>query len=230
MHIHIFWPWELTEKITGTVVVCDVFAATTNIASFLARGAKELLLVNAQTLRLVKNHHPDAWVIGDRGTLPKKIFHASNHPSEVVRLNVLHKTVIYMSANGTRMIEEAFRKGAKRIVTASFTNIDAVASWLREKKTSEIILLPAGEINLPDQRSREDKICAEVLRDILEERDADWESRLKEAERFICANYHMVHPEAEYAVVLARNRYPVVPLCEPVRKGLIRVTDTRNCV
>jgi len=134
MQTKILWPWELPEVLDGIAVIADVWAATTNITTFLTKDTKNLLIVNINNVQKAKNKYRDALTIGESLKLSKNFFDASNYPTEIEKIDVKNKTILYMSNNRSRIIELVFKKKAKRVITVSFTNITSVCEYLDSLK------------------------------------------------------------------------------------------------
>lgn len=225
MKIEIRWPWEVTSLINQVVVVVDLYAATTNISSLIGRGVKQLLVVNKDSVQKVKLDHSDALIIGESLDLPKDFFDVSNFPHKVEQTKLTGHTVIYMSTNGTRVIELAFQKNAKEIITCAFNNIETVVSWLHQNQLKIITIIPAGDATLIDLKSEEDFICSKALRDLLIGKQVVWEKILNQIKSYIPAHYHPQDFAEETKAVFALNKYQVVPRCRRIREGLIEISD-----
>src|SRR5260221_7441966 len=119
MQTKIIWPWEVSD-LNGIAVIADVWAATTNITSFFRKGVNRLLIVNKNNVERAKKEYKDALVIGENFELPKNFFDTSNLPSDIENIDVKNKIVLFMSDNGSRIIELAFKKKAKKVITVSF--------------------------------------------------------------------------------------------------------------
>lgn len=225
MRVHVYWSWEAPDT-PGASVVVDVYAATTNIASFLARGAKKVFLVNNETVFSVKNRYPNARIIGESLEFPKRFFYASNKPSDATSVDVGGKVIIFMSNNGTRVVQEVIRKGANPVVTASFANVDAVAHWIRYKKLKNIAIVAAGEMAFSDSRVMEDKLCATLLRDILLQKHVDIKKQMKTVRDFMLSIYQLSGAsDPNLQISLSLNAYPVVPLCIEESSGIVEVVE-----
>lgn len=111
------------------------------------------------------------------------------------------------------------------MVTASFTNTDAVVSWLSDSSGKDVILLPAGEAGSKDPRAAEDLICAETLRDIFVKEPVDWAERFAAVEKYMRSIYNPEHLDLDLRLIFDCNCYPVVPLCRWKKEGLICVSD-----
>jgi phosphosulfolactate phosphohydrolase-like enzyme len=227
MRIDICWPWELDRDIPHTVVVCDVFAATTNITSFLSRGVNRLYITNMENINDVRQHNPKALLIGESNDLPKNYFDVSNEPADACRADVYGRDVIYMSNNGTKVMETAFQKKATSVIAAAFTNIETVGTWIRERNVSDITLIPAGECVFSDPHTIEDLVCCITLRDIVKGKTLQWEPIVRRVRRYILTHYnpYTLKLNDDLEIVLERNRYPSVPVCFWQKYGLISIEN-----
>jgi len=229
MNVSMYWSWETPDAISCAAVVVDVYAATTNIASFLTRGAKKVLLVNDKTVFSVKHHHPDARIIGESLEFPKSFFYASNKPSDATTVAVGGKVVIFMSNNGTRVVHEVIQKGSSPVVTASFTNVDAVAHWIRYKKLKNLAIVAAGEMTFSDPRVIEDRLCATLLRSLVLKKHGDVTKQMKKVRDFMLMKYGLIRAsDPNLQIPLSLNVYPVVPICIEKSPGIVEVVDAMS--
>lgn len=209
------WPWELPDKIEGIAVVIDLWAATTNIAQMLTRGAQKILIVNEKNILSVIKDLPEALTVGE-STNPEfdRIFYCSNAIDRIAKLDLNGKTVIYMTNNGTRVIEQALGSGAKCVITAAYINLVAAAGFILKKKMPTVIL-PAGEWTEPsirDKKDLEDYLAAVALQKLLSGQDVDWESYFKRSKEFIKTHYSATRKKS-LEVAHSLNLFPVVPVC-----------------
>lgn len=230
MTIQILWPWELPEKIEGLAVVADIFAATTNIASFLGRGVAKLLLVNHDLIKRVKRDHPKSLVVGESHILPRDFFHLSNAPTVVDKASVRGRSIIFMTANGTRVIERAILKGASPVISISFTNLESVARWIQDNKIKSVILIPSGTIDLayptlPEIETPEDLKCIEALQSLLEGKPHVVKEKITAVKTLLETIYGVTENDPNFWPVFAFNRFNVVPVCRQIEAGLFEVTD-----
>lgn len=127
----------------ATVVVLDVFLATTTLLTILENGARAVYpvgtLEEAEELcqRLpapLRGGEQDAERIAgyDCGPFPEE------YPSEVVA----DKDVVFVTTNGTRALADA--APARRVIVGCLRNAPAVARYLKESGTESIYLVCAG--------------------------------------------------------------------------------------
>ena len=228
----VVWPWELPERMSGVAVVTDIFAATSNITWFLAHNVHDLIIVNKENVLAATEQYPQALVIGDKSDLNLAVeFASSNHPSKVAQLDVSGKTILYITNNGARVIEEAYNKSAHTVLAASFGNIDAVSYFLKKRGGETITLLPAGERTMPDTipdwKAREDLMCALALSELIIDGQSDLQTYVSTMITYIRSvyTYDKTLKEADIKLVSRTNQYQVVPICNVGDDGYIHVTD-----
>ncbi len=134
------------ERLGGaTVVVLDVFMATTTLITILENGARGVFPVESleeadrvkeslDASSLLRGGEQDAARIEgyDHGPFPEE------YPPGVVR----DRDVIFVTTNGTRAIADA--APAERVLLGSLRNAPAVASHLRASDADSIYLVCAG--------------------------------------------------------------------------------------
>ncbi len=129
----------------STVVVIDVFMATTTLLTILENGARvvfpvasleegEAMSRRLDASRLLKGGEQDALMIEgyDCGPFPEE------YPPEMVS----GKDVVYLTTNGTRAIGKA--APAKGLLIGSLRNAPAVARHLQETGPDSIYIICAG--------------------------------------------------------------------------------------
>ncbi len=222
----IIWSWELPEYIDGTAVVCDAWGATTNISTLLAKEVKELFIVNKDNVEKAKDRYKDSLVIGESMALPKNFFDVSNYPYDVSKAEAKDKTVLFMSSNGSRVIELAFKKKAKKVLTVSFSNLRSMGKYLKNSKEN-IYLIPSGENSISDPKVIEDLICVEDLDKIIKGETVELKRSHDLAKAFIRKIYghQNFDQEANFEVVFNMKNLDVIPICSWEKDGWIRIRN-----
>ena len=128
----------------ATVVVLDVFLATTTLLTILENGARGVYpvgtLEEAEELRqrlsegLLRGGEQDSERIDgyDCGPFPEE------YSPEVVA----GRDVVFVTTNGTRALTDV--ASARRVIVGCLRNAPAVARWLRESGTESVYLVCAG--------------------------------------------------------------------------------------
>ncbi len=115
----------------ATAVVIDVIRATSTIAAALAQGSSGVQPVaDVADAFALKARNPEAILAGERGGQALPGFDLGNSPEDFTRKRINKRAVILTTTNGTQAL--AACAGARRVVTASLLNLDAVAERLRE--------------------------------------------------------------------------------------------------
>ncbi|MBI2029235.1 2-phosphosulfolactate phosphatase [Candidatus Gottesmanbacteria bacterium] len=208
MSINKYWMWELPEKIDGTAIIVDAFAATTNIPIILSKKPKKLIIINGEILDKAKKIYPDGLVIGESTTLPKKTFICSNFPSDIIKCKFKNKIVLYMSSNGTKAIESVWRL-TNHTVSCSFNNMLAVKKYIHNKKENNITVVMAGEFY---KKVLEDQLCAEAIIKEIKEEKYSWSDVSDKLIEYIKFHYKAVRKDFQSLdLTLNKNSYNIVP-------------------
>jgi phosphosulfolactate phosphohydrolase-like enzyme len=241
---HIVWPTELAPNSAKVVVVIDVLAATTNMLDFYEHGANVFLTNKSQIIRHYEelSAEREVLLVGEADsktteTMNKKglSFAASNSPIHIRAAsfldNINGRALLYLSNNGTRVINLAFENGAERVIAANFLNIFNVAELLLTGVFgSEITIVPSGEIQFVGEfREGEDMNCAMALQAILKASLPDLAAFRADSKNYIVDKYRahgLSHAELEQHAELALYRPKVL---EALRRpsGLIELLPIR---
>lgn len=226
--INIYWPWEIEVEanIEGTAIIIDVFAASSNIANMLNRDVKELLIVNEENIEKASSLYPQALRIGESQKLGEEFFHVSNSPTNLWNYNLTGKIVLFMTNNGSRVVELAFAKGIIDVILCSFTNLRKTVSKL--VKTNRITIIPAGERSMPgripDGKCLEDLLCARALKESLLGKLVDWNEIFRQGKLFIKTHYPPnKNLDSDIKRVFQLDIYPIVPICHKEEDGFIHL-------
>lgn len=148
------------ERITGAVVVIDVFRASNTIVALLAAGAAEVALVaDLDRARELKAARPERILLAERGgeTVPGS--DGGNSPAHASALVSPGARVILSTSAGTRAVHRL--TAAQAVLFASFANAAAVVRFLRGAPVERVTFLPMGlEAREP---ALEDDLAAEYL-------------------------------------------------------------------
>ena len=148
------------NKTAKIVVVVDILRATSVISTAFENGIEAVIpvqsLEEAEEYKGIKDHI----IAAERNTLPIEGFEYGNSPYHYINSNIIGKTLVLTTTNGTKAIHLAM---AHKVITASFLNIDAVTNFLTDNN-SDIIILCSGWKGL---FNLEDTIFAGALADKL---------------------------------------------------------------
>lgn len=151
-------------------VVFDVLRATSTMVTALAHGARRLIpVVEVEEAVAWRRQQPDVLLAGERQGLRIGArltggveFDLGNSPREFTPERVAGRSIVITTTNGTRALRACL--GAARIVVASWLNLGAVTTALRETTPSHLVIVCSGTL---EQASFEDTLAAGALVDRL---------------------------------------------------------------
>ena len=183
-----------------------------------------MFIVNEDNLIKIKNNYPDSLVVGESDKLPKESFAAQNLPYNIKKLKLKNKTVLYMSNNGSRVIEKAIKINPHFVITASFNNLLAVSSWILNHNFLSVNLISSGERSFLDCKADEDFYCAQALGKLLKNDKSKNSYYLKKSKNFVRFAY--APPgflKENYSFIFTLNRFSLVPICYFEKEGYISI-------
>lgn len=144
-----------------TVVVIDIFRASSAICTALAHGVKEIIPIDSleQAHRLKDSGYI---VAAERKGEVVNGFDFGNSPYSFMDEKLRDQSVVLTTTNCTNAILKA--KSANRLLIGSFLNISAVAEYLKNED-NDVLLLCAG---WNDNFNLEDSVFAGALARLLE--------------------------------------------------------------
>lgn len=140
------------NNVTGTnVVVIDILRATSTICTAVHHGALSVkALMNAEeTLEWSAKGYLTA---AERNGEKLEGFDMGNSPFECMDGKVDGKRIALTTTNGTKCIESVANQGPRNVLSGSFLNLKALASFLADDN-ADVVLLCAGwkdSFNLED--------------------------------------------------------------------------------
>jgi 2-phosphosulfolactate phosphatase len=143
---------HLYDVSQATVVIIDILRATTTIATALFNGARYIIPVDSVAKCIELGRQINCITAGERdGKIAEGLKHG-NSPFEYDPEFIDGKILVLTTTNGTRLLHMALDKGAKEIVTGSFSNLDAVTDYLVKQKNNVILACAAWKdrINIED--------------------------------------------------------------------------------
>lgn len=136
--------YQLYKQEGATVIVTDVFRATTTMTTAFDNGTIGILPVSTVE---------DAERIGtERGYLMAAERHVvkcafaqlGNDPLEYVPSLVEGKEIVMTTTNGTRAIHVALDAGATEVLVGSFRNLPATLAYLERRGVEQVVVIAAG--------------------------------------------------------------------------------------
>ena len=155
------------EQATGLAVIIDVFRAFTVEPYLINNGAKKLIPVgDMQIAYNYKKKDNNFILIGERNGIILPGFDYGNSPSQIENIDFSGKTIIHTTSCGTQGIVKAIN--AKKIITGSLVNAEAIARYITKNKINEISLVALCRTGkLP---ADEDILCAKYIKSLVEDK------------------------------------------------------------
>ena len=143
----LFENYPLSEN--TIVVVVDLLRATTVISTAFNFGVKEIIPVPSLEIAKTYIDREDFIVAAERNAMPIKGFDYGNSPFQYMNNDILNKTLVLTTTNGTKAINIA---SSYEVITSCFINIDAVEEFLLNSNKDVLILCSGwkGVFNLED--------------------------------------------------------------------------------
>jgi 2-phosphosulfolactate phosphatase len=134
-----------------TVVIIDIFRATSSICYGIENGAEAIIPVSqVEECAAYREKGLDYLLAAERDGKVVEGFDFGNSPFSYTTEKVAGKTVVLTTTNGTHALH--LSRSAKQIVIGSFLNLSALCNWLK-KQDENILLVCAGwknNFNLED--------------------------------------------------------------------------------
>src|SRR6266404_1094304 len=156
---------HLYDVSNSIVVIIDVLRATSTIATALYNGAKCVIPVDSVSRCIELGRQIEGITAGERDGKIAEGLENGNSPFEYPREVIEGKTLVLTTTNGTRLLHMALEKGAKEIITGSFSNLSAVCDHLIEMKRNVILGCAAWK----DKVNMEDALFAGAVISIVRE-------------------------------------------------------------
>jgi 2-phosphosulfolactate phosphatase len=132
-----------------TVVVVDIFRATSCMTTALAHGIESITpFASLDDCRAMKAK--GYFTAGERDGKKVDGFDLGNSPFEYMAESLKGKKIAFTTTNGTQAIAKS--EGAKEIIIGSFLNLSAVATYLRAGDNNVLVVCAGwkGKVNLED--------------------------------------------------------------------------------
>jgi 2-phosphosulfolactate phosphatase len=145
--------YDVSESI---VVIIDVFRATSTIATALYNGARNVIPVDSVLRCIEIGKQIGGVTAGERDGKVAEGLSYGNSPFEYPKEFIEGKTLVLTTTNGTRLLQMSLDKGAKEIITGSFSNLSSVCDHLTGMKRNVIL----GCASWKDKVNMEDTLFA----------------------------------------------------------------------
>lgn len=141
------YPFYQQEK--DTVVVVDIFRASTTICTMFHNGVKAVIPVS--TVDEALSFKQKGFIVGgERNACKLEFADFGNSPHEYTKEAIRNKEVVFTTTNGTRAIDAAKESGL--VLVGAFSNIDAIADKCIQVG-NRVVILCAGwknRVNVED--------------------------------------------------------------------------------
>lgn len=143
---------HLYDLSNSIVVIIDVLRATSTIATALYNGARCVIPVDSVSRCIELGRQIEGITAGERDGKVAEGLLNGNSPFEYPRETIEGKTLVLTTTNGTRLLHMALEKGAKEIITGSFSNVSAVCEHIMDMKRNVILGCAAwkDKVNMED--------------------------------------------------------------------------------
>lgn len=132
----------------GVCIVVDVLRASSTIVTLLERGCQRIVIAeDIRYARKLRERLPDHLLCGEAGGTPPDGFDYGNSPVEFSSLDLVGKSVILATTNGTRTLAEV-ADGAAAVLVGCLLNRVAVARAalrLASESGADIAVVCAGD-------------------------------------------------------------------------------------
>ncbi|TES91495.1 MAG: 2-phosphosulfolactate phosphatase [Candidatus Cloacimonadota bacterium] len=223
MNIKILQLVEGAREARGLTIVIDVFRAFSVACYVFGNGAKRIIPVDdLEIAKEIKMKNPDYILMGERGGKKPEGFDYGNSPTQIEHVDFSDKVIVHSTTAGTKGLVNA--KNADEIITGSFVNAHAVIGYIVAKELEEVSLVCMGKAGIAP--SDEDTLCAQYLKNVLENRPHDFQKTIdylrsyESAQKFFDPEMPWA-PERDFELCLSLNKFPFVLKTEPYRNGLI---------
>lgn len=137
------------KKENDTVVVVDIFRASTTLCAALSNGASAIIPI--ADIESARKYKSEGYLVGaERNTRKVDFADFGNSPFEYTEDKVSGKEVVFTTTNGTRAIEAS--KEGRQLYIGAFSNIDAVVNSCLTG-SERVVVLCAGwnnRVNIED--------------------------------------------------------------------------------
>jgi 2-phosphosulfolactate phosphatase len=165
--------WNIPCRSFEVAVVIDVLRATTTAAVLLARGTPEIRIVASVEALASVVGGPGSWLVVSELDAARQFEPSIDNSPKAAREHSLDGSVpVLVTTNGTRAVD-AVAPRAQQILLASFVNLNATTTYLRQLGASSVLVAPAGDFAGEAPRL-EDDLCAEALVSLLAGRPLDF--------------------------------------------------------
>lgn len=152
--------YQIYHRPEASVIIVDIFRASTTITTALQNGAEAVLPVATVEECQAIGESRGYLMAAERNVLRCDFAQLGNDPLEYREDLVRGRCIVITTTNGTRSLSIAREAGAKEILIGSFRNLAKTLEYLKKQERKEILVLAAG---WRGQVSSEDTLYAGAL-------------------------------------------------------------------
>lgn len=203
---------EGAKQARGLTVIIDVFRAFSVACYVFSNGAKKIIPVGDINLAYeLKRKNPHFLLIGERAGRKPEGFDFGNSPSQIENIDFRDKVIIQTTSSGTQGIAAALN--ADEIITGSFVNAQAIINYIKKKDPKEVSLVAMGAKGVLN--ADEDTLCAEYIKNALENKPNDFSRIVKYLRGYISAQKFFDPakdwaPERDFELCLSLDKFDFV--------------------
>lgn len=136
--------YNLYHRAGASVIITDIFRASTTITTALEQGATRILPV-ATVEECQEIGEAQGYLMAAERNIHRCPFaQLGNDPLAYTPDVVLGKTIVITTTNGTRSLAIARDCGAEEIMIGSFRNLTKTLDYLQQQGRKEVVVLAAG--------------------------------------------------------------------------------------
>lgn len=189
MKIKILQLIEGARKAEGLTVIIDVFRAfSTACYAFANKASKIIPVGKLEKAYELKEKNKEFILVGERKGKILPGFDYGNSPAQIQGVDFSGKTIIHTTSAGTQGIVNATK--ASEIITGSFVNARAVASYICQKAPQVVSLVCMGIAGV--EPANEDILCAYYIKEIIRDLCQIQEEIEEEIDKRIAAIYQEI--------------------------------------
>lgn len=211
------------KQARGLTVIIDVFRAFSVACYAFGNGAEKIIpLGDIDIAYKLKRENPDFILIGEREGKKPQGFDYGNSPTQIENIDFNKKTIVQTTSAGTQGIENA--TNSDEIITGSFVNAQAIINYIRKQDPDEVSLVAIGVDGI--HISDEDKLCAEYIKNALENNTNDFSKIIehlrgyRSAQNFFDPTKDWA-PERDFDLCLSLNEFNFVLKVEPYNENQV---------
>ena len=133
--------FECYNTENNIIVIIDLFRATSVISTAFEFGISKIIPVTSLEDALKFKNKKNHILAAERNTKLVEGFNYGNSPYHYMKKNIIGKTLVLTTTNGTKAINLAKNK----IITASYINFHSVVNYLNSSNNDVTILCSVGK-------------------------------------------------------------------------------------